>query len=109
MYEASLSYSTTLTYMPTPDDQQEHILPQQHTSIVDSGATRLYISPSAPHGPPDTSAATISVGTANGKVEKSSAKATLPIPQLAADFPTMGYIMPSLTNKLIGVGPICDA
>ena len=48
--------------------------------IVDSGAAHLYIAPTAPHGPPDTSAATIKVGTANGKVEKSAAKATLPIP-----------------------------
>ena len=28
---------------------------------------------------------------------------------MAADFPTTGYIMTSLTNTLIGVGPICDA
>ena len=76
--------------MPTPDAQQEHILPQQDTGIVDSGATRLYIAPSTPHGLPEKVAATISVGTANGQVEKSSAKATLPIPQLAADFPTTG-------------------
>ena len=45
----------------------------------------------------------------NGQVENSSAKATLPIPQLAAEFPTTGYIMPSFTNTLVGVGPICDA
>ena len=77
--------------------------------IVDSGATHLYIAPSAPHGPPDTSAATISVGTANGQVEKYSAKSTLPIPHLAADFPTTGCIITSFTNTLIGVGPICDA
>ena len=51
--------------MPTQNEQQEHILPQQHTGIVDSGATYLYISPTAPHGPPDTSAATIKVGTAD--------------------------------------------
>ena len=109
MYEASLSCIPTLTYMPTPDEQQEHILPQQHTGIVDSGATHLYINPSAPHGPPDKSAEKISVDTANGQVEKLSAKATLTIPQLAADLPTTGYIMPSFTNTLIGVGPICDA
>ena len=30
------------------------------------------------------------------------------IPQLATHFPTKGYIMPSFTNTLIGVGPICD-
>ena len=108
MYEASLSCIPTLTYMPTQNEKQEHILPQQHTGIVDSGATHLYIALSALHGPPDTSAATIKVGTANGKVETSSAKATLTIHQLAADFPTTGYIMLSIINTLIGVGPICD-
>ena len=35
--------------------------------------------------------------------------ATLAIPQVKADFPTKGYIMPTFTNTLIGVGPICDA
>ena len=35
--------------------------------------------------------------------------ATLPIPQVKADLPTKGYIMPTFTNTLIGVGPICDA
>ena len=109
MYEASLSCSPTLMYMTTQNEQQEHILPQQHTGIVDSVETHLYIAPTAPHGPPDTSSATIKVGTSNGQVEKSASKDTLPIPQLAADFPTTGYIMPSFTKKLIGVGPICDA
>ena len=52
--------------MLTTEEQQEHILPRKHTGIVDSGVTHLYIAPSAPHGPPITSAATISVGTANG-------------------------------------------
>ena len=109
LYEANLSCSPTITYIPTPDAQQEHILPQQDTGIVDSGATHLYISPSAPHGPPESRAAKISLGTANGQVENSSAKATLPIPQLASDFHTMEYIMPYFTNTLVGVGPICDS
>ena len=95
--------------MPTQNEQQEHILPQQHTGIVDSGATHLYIPPNAPHVPPDTSAATIKVGTYNGQVETSAAKDTLPITKLAADFPTTGYTITSFTNTLIGVGPICDA
>ena len=95
--------------MPTLYGGNENILPQQHTGIVDSGATHLYIAPNAPHGPLDTRAATIKVGTANGQVVTSAAKATLPIPQLEADFPTTGYIIPSFTNTLIGVGPICDA
>ena len=40
-YKASLSCSPPLTYIPTPDAQQGHILPQQDTGIVDSGATHL--------------------------------------------------------------------
>ena len=88
LYEASLSCSHTFSYIPTPDVQQGHILPQQDTGIVDSGETQIYIAPPAPNGPPDTIDATISVGTENGQVEDSSSKATLPIPQLAADFPT---------------------
>ena len=76
---------------------------------MDSGATYLYIVPNAPHGSLDTSAATIKVGTSNGQVATSAAKATLTIPQLEADFPTTGYIMPTFNNILIGVGPICDA
>ena len=89
--------------------EKKHILPQQHTGIVDSGATHLYIAPTAPPGQLDTSADTIKVGTANGQVATSAEKATLPIPQLAEDFPTTGYTVPSFTNTLIGVGPICDA
>ena len=80
LYEASLICSPTLTYIPTQDKPQGHILPQQDTSIVDSGETHLYISPSAPHGPPNTSDATISVGTANGQVENISSKDILRIP-----------------------------
>ena len=90
MYEASLSCSPTLKYMPTQNEKQEHTLPQQHTRIVDSGATHIYIAPTPPHGPPETSAATIKVDTANGQVETSAAKATLHIPQLAEDFHTTG-------------------
>ena len=94
--------------MPTQYEKNKHILPQQHIGIVDSGATHLYIAPTAPHGPLYTSDATIKVGTANGQVETSAAKATLPISQLSEEFPMTGYIMPSFTNTLIGVGPICD-
>ena len=90
IYEASLSCSTTHTYIPKIYKENENSLPQQHTGIVDSGATHLYIAPNAPHGPLDTSADTIKVGTANGQVATSAAKATLTIPQLAAEFPTTG-------------------
>ena len=99
MYEATLSCSPT---------QQENILPQHHPGIVDSGATHIYIDPFAPHGQTDTTATPITVGTVNGQMVKSVATATLPIPQLAAYFPTTGYIMPYFTSTLIGIGHICD-
>ena len=57
----------------------------------------------------DTTGKHIRVGTANGQVANSSAMTTLPIPQVKSNFPTKSYIMPTFTNTLIGVGPICDA
>ena len=57
----------------------------------------------------DATGKNIRVGTANGQVANSTAMTTLPIPQVKADFPTKGYIMPAFTNTLIGVGPIFDA
>ena len=82
MYEASLSCSPTRkTYI---SEENENILPPEQTGIVDSGATHVYIAPTAPHGPLDTSTSRIRVDTANGQLEISTAKATLPIPQLAA-------------------------
>ena len=100
MYESSLSCILT---------QKGNILQQHRTGIVDSGATHIYIAPSAPHGHTDTKATPITVGTANGQMVISTAIDTLPIPQSAADFPTIGCIVPSFTDTLIGVRPICDA
>ena len=107
MYEASLSFSPTRkTYI---SEEKENRLPPEQTVIVDSGATNLYIAPNASHSQLYTSASRIRVGAANGQVAISTSKARLPIPQLDVDFPTTGYIMPTFTNTLIGVGPICDA
>ena len=107
MYEDSLSCSPTCkTYIP---EENENSLPLEQTGIVDSGTTHLYIAPNAPHGTLDTSGSRIILGTENGQVEISTAKATLLIPKLAANFPTTGYTMPTFTNTLIGIGSICDA
>ena len=107
MYEASLRCSLTRkTYIP---EENENSLPPEQTGIVDSGATHLYIAPNAPHGTMDTSASIIRVGTSKVQVTISTATAMLPIPKLSAELPTMGYIMPTFTNTLIGIGPICDA
>ena len=106
-YEASLSCSpTNNAYVSKKIDKY---LPPEQTGILDSGATHIYIAPNAQYEKMDTTGKHIRVGTANGQVAKSTAMATLPIPQLKADFPTKGYIMPTFTNTLIGVGHICDA
>ena len=106
-YEASLSCSTTTkSYVSNRTDNH---LPSDKTGIVDSGATYMYIAPNAPYEKMDTKEKQIRVFTANGQVASSTATATLPTPQLNADLPTKGYIMPTFTNTLIGVGLICDA
>ena len=106
-YKASLSCSpTNNAYVSNKTDKH---LPPEQTGIVGSGVTQIYIAPNAPYEKIDTTGKHTRVGTANGQVANSTAMATLPIPQVKADFPTKGYIMPKLTNTLIGVGPICDA
>ena len=106
-YEASLSCSpTNNVYVSNKTDKH---LPPEQTGIVDSGATHIYIAPNAPYEKMDTTGKNIRVGTANGQVASSTAMAKLPIPQVKADFPTKGYIMPKFTNTLIEVGPIYDA
>ena len=84
-------------------------LPKVYTGIADTYESHLYITPQAPYGPINTSAPKIHVGTANGKVVSLSATATLPIPQQCHEIPCEGYIMPTFTNTLVGIGPICDA
>ena len=107
MYEASLSCSpTTKTYV---SNREKNRLSPDQTGIVDAGVTHMYIAPNAPYVQMNTTAKKIIVGTANGQVESSISTATLPIPQLDADFPTKVYIMPTFTNTLVVVGPICDA
>ena len=76
---------------------------------MDSGATHIYIAPNASYEKMDTTGKQIRVGTENVQIASSTAMATLPIPQVNADFPTKGSIMPTFTNTLIGVGPIFDA
>ena len=91
MHEASLRCSPTRKNYVS--EGNENSLPPEQTGMVDSGETHLYIAPNAPYGQLDTPAKKIRVGTANGQVVESTAKATLPIPKLDADFLTTGYIM----------------
>ena len=79
MYEASLLCSPTCkTYV---SEEHKTSLPPEQTSIVDSGATHLYIAPNAPHGQLNKTASKIRVGTANGQVAISTSASAAPIPQ----------------------------
>ena len=75
LYEASLRYSTPPSYIATPPTNTtaaaRKFLLQRDTGTVDSGAIHFYIASSSPHGPPNTSASKISVGTATRHVERS--------------------------------------
>ena len=106
MYGASLSCSPTRKIYIL--EENENSLPPEKTGIVDSSATNLYIAPNPPHDTLYTSASRIRVGTTTGKVAISTAKEPMPILELAEDLPTTGYIIPTFTNTLIGIGPIYD-
>ena len=83
-----------------------YYLSTNETGVVDLGASHIYISPSAPNGPPDTTTPTVCVGTPTGKIQRSLVIASIPIPQMKNYFHNTGHIMPNFTNTLIAVGPI---
>ena len=103
---AALPCSPPTSILPT-DPPTQHT--PQSTGIIDSGATGIYFAPDAPVRHKDPQAPTITVGTASGQVQRSSASALLNLPQLPSAFPRTGHIMPGFQHTLIGVGPICDA
>ena len=106
-YEDSLrcspNHSSISTLPHNTMSEAQRFLPQSDTPVVGSGATHLYISPTAPHVSANTSNPKISLETATGHVVRLSATASLPIPQLAAYFPNTGYIMTYVTKILVGV------
>ena len=70
LYKDKLMHEDSLSCIPTRktynSEENENSQLPEHTVIVDSGATHLYIGPNAPHGPLDTRASRIRVGTENG-------------------------------------------
>ena len=78
------------------------------TCIPDTGATNIYYAPGALLLKLDPTTPIVQVGMANGHMARSSAMAEVAIPQLAHDFPDIGYVMPYFKHTLVGIGPICD-
>ena len=77
--------------------------------MADTGASSIYFAEGAPVSNIDPHAPAVTVGTATGQRQLSTATAELRIPHLPAEFPRKGHIMPGFEQTLIGVGPICDA
>ena len=57
----------------------------------------------------DCAAPKVTVGTATGQTQISIGAGELNLPELPANFPITGHIMPGFRHTLIGVGPLCDA
>ena len=65
--------------------------------------------PSAPISNLDSTAPTITIGTATGQRHTSSATATIDLPTLPAGRARSGHIMPAFTTNLLSIGTFCDA
>ena len=79
------------------------------TGIVDTGATRHFLQPTAPQKQYTTGAPPIVVGIPNGKTMRSTQECELQLDQLPAQART-GHILPGLAHhSLISIGHLCDA
>jgi hypothetical protein len=83
-------------------------LPATHTGIANSGANGFYFAPGTSVANHNPTAPTVGVRVANGKPERSMARATLAsVPSLPPS--TMqGHVMPSFTHTLIGLEPFAN-
>ncbi|KAL7531028.1 hypothetical protein ACHAXR_003813, partial [Thalassiosira sp. AJA248-18] len=70
------------------------------TGVADTGATSIYFTPDAPVTEYDPTAPAIAVGTASGQRQLSSATAKHCIPDLPANFPRLGHVMPGFKQTL---------
>ena len=95
------SPAPTSSPSPTP-------LPLLDTSVVDSCSSGVYLTKGALCANINLFDPTISVGTATGHVQKSSALFTLVLPQIPVAT-TNGHILPSFQHSLVGVVTLCDA
>ncbi len=82
-------------------------LPVNYTGVADTGASGIYLTKHAPVNHHNTSAPSISVGTANGTIACSSTSAQLKLTNLQPSA-RQGHIMPSFTKTLVGIAPLCN-
>jgi len=76
---------------------------------MDSGVSDIFLMTGAPLVDVDKTVPKVSVCTAAGQPESSSATCKLARPDLPDDVPTSGYVMPGFHHNLLGIGKFCDA
>ena len=79
------------------------------TGISDTGSTNIYYDHDDPLLKLDPASPRVHMGTANGRIARSSATSKASIPQIAHDFPNTGYVMTNFKHTLVGIVFICDA
>ena len=82
-----------------------YFLSTKDTGIVDPVSSHIYIAPSAPHGPPDTTTPTVSIGTATGKVQRPSATTSILIPCLKIIYLPQDTSCQILPTHSLGLAP----
>ena len=89
--------------------QKPSLLTDNQTGIADTGATGIFLQPTAPHNQYTTGAPPIVVVIPNGKAMRSTQECQLQLDQLPAQART-GHILPGLArHSLISIGHFCDA
>ena len=102
-YKNNYCYALTTEHASNPP-----LLPISHTSIANSSASGFFFAPVAPASNQNQHAPTIGVRVANGLAERSIASATLTSVPSLPPAAMQGYVMPSFTNTLIGLGPFVN-
>ena len=96
------------TQLPIKTNHPQAQTTPEDTIVVESSASGIYFSATAPVDNLNKSAPQIRFGTASGELSYSSASAQLYMPQLPSYFTKYGHVMPSFNHSLIGLGIICD-
>ena len=103
---ANTRVSSDYNWSPQPRNlnTEEISLPSTDTAIVDSGASGIYLIPTAPCTDINTTAPPVKVGTASGTLYISSASCNLNLHILPA---RGGHIILGFQHNLLGIDPLC--
>ena len=101
----SSDYNLHCSPHPHNRNTGESRLPSRDTSILDSGASGIYLTPAAPCTGINTAAPPINVGTASVTRYTVSASFNLQLPTLLV---RGRHIIPGFQQNLVGIGNLCN-